>query len=121
MLEIWGRPYSSNVIPVIWTANELGLEYALQLAAPHPLVCRLSQRCIIYKLDLQILLAQCPQVGLWPFQRPNPDRAGTPSLLCILGADIKQHGLPYAQIILSRHPPAVYIPPPFPALARKKQ
>ena len=32
MLEIWGRPYSSNVIPVIWTANELGLKYALQLA-----------------------------------------------------------------------------------------
>ncbi len=32
MLEIWGRPYSSNVIPVIWTANELGLEYRLQLA-----------------------------------------------------------------------------------------
>jgi len=32
MLEIWGRPYSSNVIPVIWTANELELEYTLQLA-----------------------------------------------------------------------------------------
>lgn len=32
MLEIWGRPYSSNVIPVIWTVNELGLEYQLQLA-----------------------------------------------------------------------------------------
>ncbi len=32
MLEIWGRPYSSNVIPVIWTANELKLEYTLQLA-----------------------------------------------------------------------------------------
>ena len=32
MLEIRGRPYSSNVIPVIWTANELGLKYALQLA-----------------------------------------------------------------------------------------
>lgn len=32
MLEIWGRPYSSNVIPVIWTANELGLDYSLQLA-----------------------------------------------------------------------------------------
>lgn len=32
MLEIWGRPYSSNVIPVIWAANELGLEYRLQLA-----------------------------------------------------------------------------------------
>jgi len=32
MLEIWGRPYSSNVIPVIWTANELGLDYVLQLA-----------------------------------------------------------------------------------------
>ena len=32
MLEIWGRPYSSNVIPVIWAANELGLEYTLQLA-----------------------------------------------------------------------------------------
>ena len=32
MLEIWGRPYSSNVIPVIWTANELGLNYTLQLA-----------------------------------------------------------------------------------------
>ena len=32
MLEIWGRPYSSNVIPVIWTANELGLDYILQLA-----------------------------------------------------------------------------------------
>lgn len=32
MLEIWGRPYSSNVIPVIWTANELALDYQLQLA-----------------------------------------------------------------------------------------
>jgi len=32
MLEIWGRPYSSNVIPVIWTANELGLKCTLQLA-----------------------------------------------------------------------------------------
>ena len=32
MLEILGRPYSSNVIPVIWTANELGLKYTLQLA-----------------------------------------------------------------------------------------
>ena len=32
MLVIWGRPYSSNVIPVIWTANELGLDYTLQLA-----------------------------------------------------------------------------------------
>lgn len=32
MLEIWGRPYSSNVIPVIWTANELRLDYRLQLA-----------------------------------------------------------------------------------------
>ena len=32
MLEIWGRPYSSNVIPVIWTANELQLEYTIQLA-----------------------------------------------------------------------------------------
>ncbi|WP_424967161.1 glutathione S-transferase N-terminal domain-containing protein [Dinoroseobacter sp. S375] len=32
MLEIWGRPYSSNVIPVLWTAGELGLAYRLQLA-----------------------------------------------------------------------------------------
>jgi len=32
MLEIWGRPYSSNVIPVIWTANELDVPYTLQLA-----------------------------------------------------------------------------------------
>jgi len=32
MLEIWGRPYSSNVIPVIWTAEELGLDYVLKLA-----------------------------------------------------------------------------------------
>jgi glutathione S-transferase len=32
VLEIWGRPYSSNVIPVIWTANELKLDYTLQLA-----------------------------------------------------------------------------------------
>ncbi len=32
MLEIWGRPYSSNVIPVIWTAEELGLEFRLELA-----------------------------------------------------------------------------------------
>ncbi len=32
MLEIWGRPYSSNVIPVIWTANELQLPYQLKLA-----------------------------------------------------------------------------------------
>ncbi|MGB7206404.1 MAG: glutathione S-transferase family protein [Anderseniella sp.] len=32
MLEIWGRPYSSNVIPVIWTAAELGLDFRLKLA-----------------------------------------------------------------------------------------
>ncbi len=32
MLEIWGRPYSSNVIPVIWTAEELQLPYKLKLA-----------------------------------------------------------------------------------------
>ena len=32
MLEIWGRPYSSNVIPVIWAANELDLDYTLHLA-----------------------------------------------------------------------------------------
>lgn len=32
MLEIWGRPYSSNVIPVIWTAEELGLNFRLKLA-----------------------------------------------------------------------------------------
>ncbi len=32
MLEIWGRPYSSNVIPVIWTAQELQLDYRLKLA-----------------------------------------------------------------------------------------
>ena len=27
MLKVWGRPYSSNVIPVIWAVNELGLKY----------------------------------------------------------------------------------------------
>ena len=32
MLEIWGRPYSSNVIPVIWTAEELAIPYQLKLA-----------------------------------------------------------------------------------------
>ena len=32
MLEIWGRPFSSNVIPVLWTVNELKCEYQLQLA-----------------------------------------------------------------------------------------
>ena len=32
MLEIWGRPYSSNVIPVIWTAAECGVDYKLKLA-----------------------------------------------------------------------------------------
>lgn len=32
MLKVWGRPYSSNVIPVIWTVNELGLKYDLMLA-----------------------------------------------------------------------------------------
>jgi len=32
MLEIWGRPYSSNVIPVMWTAEELGLDFRLKLA-----------------------------------------------------------------------------------------
>lgn len=32
MLEIWGRPYSSNVIPVIWTAAELDIDYRLKLA-----------------------------------------------------------------------------------------
>ena len=32
MLEIWGRPYSSNVIPVIWTAEEVGQPFTLHLA-----------------------------------------------------------------------------------------
>ena len=32
MLEIWGRPYSSNVIPAIWTAAECGVDYKLKLA-----------------------------------------------------------------------------------------
>lgn len=32
MLEIWGRPYSSNVIPVLWTAAEVGVDYQLKLA-----------------------------------------------------------------------------------------
>ncbi len=32
MLEIWGRPYSSNVIPVIWAANECAVDYKLKLA-----------------------------------------------------------------------------------------
>jgi len=32
MLKVWGRPYSSNVIPVIWAVNELGLKYDLMLA-----------------------------------------------------------------------------------------
>jgi len=32
VLEIWGRPYSSNVIPVIWAAAECGVNYKLKLA-----------------------------------------------------------------------------------------
>ena len=32
MLEVWGRPYSSNVIPVIWAATEVGVEWELKLA-----------------------------------------------------------------------------------------
>ncbi len=32
MLEIWLRPLSSNVIPVIWTAAKLGLDIRLNLA-----------------------------------------------------------------------------------------
>jgi len=32
MLEIWGRPYSSNVIPVLWTAAECKIDYKLKLA-----------------------------------------------------------------------------------------
>jgi len=32
MLKVWGRPYSSNVIPVIWAVNELCLKYDLMLA-----------------------------------------------------------------------------------------
>ena len=32
MLEIWGRPFSSNVIPVIWAVNECNCEYQLRLA-----------------------------------------------------------------------------------------
>ncbi len=31
-IEIWGRPYSSNVIPVIWAAEECNLNYKLKLA-----------------------------------------------------------------------------------------
>lgn len=31
-LEIWGRPYSSNVIPVLWAAEECGVNYKLKLA-----------------------------------------------------------------------------------------
>ena len=32
MLEIWGRPFSSNVIPVLWAVNEAKCDYQLQLA-----------------------------------------------------------------------------------------
>jgi len=32
MLEVWGRPYSSNVIPVIWAAAETGKPWELKLA-----------------------------------------------------------------------------------------
>ena len=32
MLEVWGRPYSSNVIPVIWAAAETGEPWQLKLA-----------------------------------------------------------------------------------------
>jgi len=32
MLEVWGRPYSSNVIPVIWAAAETGVLWQLKLA-----------------------------------------------------------------------------------------
>lgn len=32
MLEVWGRPYSSNVIPVIWAAAETGQAWELKLA-----------------------------------------------------------------------------------------
>ena len=32
MLEVWGRPYSSNVIPVIWAAAETGEPWELKLA-----------------------------------------------------------------------------------------
>lgn len=32
MLEIWGRPYSSNVIPVIWAAAETSEAWRLRLA-----------------------------------------------------------------------------------------
>ena len=32
MLEVWGRPYSSNVIPVIWAVAETGVEWRLKLA-----------------------------------------------------------------------------------------
>jgi len=32
MLEVWGRPYSSNVIPVIWAVAETGVAWRLKLA-----------------------------------------------------------------------------------------
>lgn len=32
MLELWGRPYSSNVIPVIWAVAETGIDWQLKLA-----------------------------------------------------------------------------------------
>ena len=32
MLEVWGRPYSSNVIPVIWAVAETGQPWELKLA-----------------------------------------------------------------------------------------
>lgn len=32
MLEVWGRPYSSNVIPVIWAVAETGIDWKLKLA-----------------------------------------------------------------------------------------
>lgn len=32
MLEIWGRKYSSSVIPVMWTAGELSLPYVLHVS-----------------------------------------------------------------------------------------
>ena len=32
MLEVWGRPFSSNVIPVIWAVAETGIPWQLKLA-----------------------------------------------------------------------------------------
>ncbi len=84
MIEIWGRRNSSNVIPVMWTVGELGLEHqrhniggsfggddsdAYQQLNPNRLIPTISDDGFVIWESMAITRYLCRQYGsgsLWP-------------------------------------------------------